>query len=222
MLQSPRRTRSGGGCRYALGGGAAGRRGGLAVAGKVLGANVPKGLRCGALCEEFLNAHMAPDEGGDADPALSASAKDLMGPRQGVAGEGERAVGIPRPGGTGLGSEPRPEAEDDPWLLDEELRRFVGMRNQWDGTFGHLGLLFRSVRGLAVPGLRLLRALCCERLGMGSGRSSSASPWSGSSMTSRRSGRRCAMGGFPMRKPGSSPPRERPPPSTASSTGPDG
>ena len=39
---------------------------------------MPKGLRYGALSEEFFSAHVAPDDGGVADPALSASAKDLL------------------------------------------------------------------------------------------------------------------------------------------------
>jgi len=140
---------------------------GLAVAGKVLGANVPKGLRCGALCEEFLNAHMAPDEGGDADPALSASAKDLMDHvKESLEKESAQWAFLARVEPVSA-PRPRPEAEDDPWLLDEELRRFVGMRNQWDGTFGHLGLLFRSVEGWRFLGFASFEHYCCERLGMG-------------------------------------------------------
>src|SRR6266436_743344 len=90
---------------------------------------------------------MPPDDGGGADQVLSASAKDLLDPiKERLEKESAQwaflaqvdPVAAPRP---------NPDAEDDPWLLDEELRRFVGMRNQWDGTFGHLALVFRSLEG---------------------------------------------------------------------------
>jgi len=139
----------------------------LAVAGQALGANVPKGLRYGVLCEEFLGVHMAPDDGDGAEPALSASAKDLLESVE-ESLEKESAqwaflaqvdpVAAPRPS---------TDAEDDPWLLDGELRRFVGMRNHWDGAFGHLGLLFRTLEGWRYLGFASFEHYCCERLGMG-------------------------------------------------------
>jgi len=110
---------------------------------------------------------MAPDDGAGADPALSAPGKVSMDPIKELL-EKESAqwaflaqvepVAAPRP---------KPDAEDDPWLLDEELRRFLGMRNQWDGTFGHLGLVFRSLEGWRYLGFASLEHYCCERLGMG-------------------------------------------------------
>jgi len=140
---------------------------GLAVAGKALGANVPKGLRYGALCEEFLSAHMAPDDGGGVEAAVSASAKDLLASiKERLEQESAQwaflaqVEPVPAP-------RPRPDAEDDPWLLDEELRRFMGMRNQWDGAFGHLALVFRSLEGWRYLGFASFEHYCCERLGMG-------------------------------------------------------
>jgi len=140
---------------------------GLAVAGKALGANVPKGLRYGALCEEFLSAHMAPDDGGGVEAAVSASAKDLLASiKERLEQESAQwaflaqVEPVPAP-------RPRPDAEDDPWLLDEELRRFMGMRDQWDGAFGHLALVFRSLEGWRYLGFASFEHYCCERLGMG-------------------------------------------------------
>ena len=140
---------------------------GLAVAGKALGANVPKGLRYGALCEEFLSAHMAPDDGGGVEAAVSASAKDLLSSiKERLEQESAQwaflaqVEPVPAP-------RPRPDAEDDPWLLDEELRRFMGMRDQWDGAFGHLALVFRSLEGWRYLGFASFEHYCCERLGMG-------------------------------------------------------
>src|SRR6266478_7465506 len=110
---------------------------------------------------------MPPDDGGGADQVLSASAKDLLDPiKERLEKESAQwaflaqvdPVAAPRP---------NPDAEDDPWLLDEELRRFVGMRNHWDGAFGHLALVFRSLEGWRYLGFASFEHYCCERLGMG-------------------------------------------------------
>src|SRR5882762_5487074 len=139
---------------------------GLALAGKALRANVPKGLRYGALCEEFLGAHIAQDDGGGAEAALSASAKDLLEPiKERLEKESAQwtflaqvdPVAAPRVSS---------DAEDDPWLQDEELRRLMGMRNQWDGAFGHVALVFRSLEGWRYLGFASFEHYCCERLGM--------------------------------------------------------
>jgi len=70
------------------------------------------------------------------------------------------------------------------------------MRDQWDGAFGHLGLVFQSLEGLAVLGFASFEHYCCERLGWGSGRSSSASRWSGKLHDFPSLRQRWAMGGF--------------------------
>ena len=140
---------------------------GLALAGKALGANVPKALRYGALCDEFLSVHAAPDDGGGADLVLSAPANDGMEHVKELL-EKESAqwafLGQVDPVSAPA---PSPDAENDPWLLDEELRRFSGMRSQRDAAFGHLALHFRSLEGWRYLGFASLEHYCCERLGMG-------------------------------------------------------
>jgi hypothetical protein len=42
----------------------------------------------------------------------------------------------------------------------------MGMRNQWDGAFGHLALVFRSLQGWRYLGFASFEHYCCERLGM--------------------------------------------------------
>jgi len=140
---------------------------GLSLAAKALRANVPQGLRYAAFCEEFLSVHMASDDAGAADLAMLVSATDCMDAvKESLEKQSaqwaflaqEEPVVAPRP---------CPEAEEDPWLLDQELRRFLEMRNQWDGAFGHLALLFRSLEGWRHLGFASLEHYCCERLGMG-------------------------------------------------------
>ena len=139
---------------------------GLALAGKALGGNVPKALRYGPLCEEFLSVHAAPDDGGGADLVLSAPAKDSMDPvKEMLEKESAQWAFLAQPAPVPAPA-PSPDAENDPWLLDQELRRFSGMRNQWDGTFGHLALLFRSLDGWRFLGFASFEHYCCERLGM--------------------------------------------------------
>jgi len=140
---------------------------GLAVARKALGATVPKGLRYGAFCEEFLSVHMAPDDGGGADPALWASANDSMEHVKEVLEKDSAQWAFLAQVEPVAAPTPSADAENDPWLLDAELRGFLGMRNQWDGAFGHLGLLFRSVEGWRSLGFASFEHYCCERLGMG-------------------------------------------------------
>ena len=137
------------------------------LAKKALGKNPLKWQRSVALCEEFLSVHPAPDDGGGGGPLLSAPAKDSMEPiKELLEQESAQWAFLAQPEPVPAEA-PSPDAEDDPWLLDEELRRFTERRNQRDASFGHLALHFRSLEGWRHLGFASLEHYCCERLGMG-------------------------------------------------------
>jgi hypothetical protein len=50
--------------------------------------------------------------------------------------------------------------------LDAELRRYYGMRDQWDEHLGHLAMIFRSIHGWRAVGFLSFEHYCAERLGM--------------------------------------------------------
>ena len=139
---------------------------GLAHAKKALGKNPPKWQRYVALCQEFLSVHPPPDDGGGGDPLLTASAKDSMEPiKEALEQQSAQWAFLGQPPPVAAPA-PSQEAEDDPWLLDQELRHFSAIRTQRDAAFGHLALHFRSLEGWRYLGFASLEHYCCERLGM--------------------------------------------------------
>ena len=159
---------------------------GLAVARKALGASVPKGLRCGALCEEFLSVHMAPDDDGGADPALSALANDSMEHFKELLEKESAQWAFLAQVEPFTAPTPSADAENDPWLLDAELRGFLGMRNQWTAPLDIWASCCGAWKGGGSWVSSPSSTTAASGWGWESGRSSSASRSSGSFTTSRR------------------------------------
>jgi hypothetical protein len=54
----------------------------------------------------------------------------------------------------------------DPKLIDAKLRRHIAMLERWDLLFGHLALVFKTIRGWEIAGFHSLAHYSRERLGM--------------------------------------------------------
>jgi hypothetical protein len=61
---------------------------------------------------------------------------------------------------------PAESGETDPWRLDAEIKGHLGTRKSWDDAFGHLAMLFRSIRGWDHLGFGSFGQYCEEALGM--------------------------------------------------------
>src|SRR5207302_993744 len=59
-----------------------------------------------------------------------------------------------------------PDAQRDPFLLHDELRRLMGKRARWDQAFGHAAMVFEHIEGWRFLGFASFAHYCEERLGM--------------------------------------------------------
>jgi hypothetical protein len=137
----------------------------MALAGRVLGAGAPKWQRLEAICQEFLGAHpIEPREDeekpvGEEVVAWLESAKAFLEEetRQWAFIDSPALVATPE---TAL------EGERDPRVIDAELRRLAGLRDEWDEVLGHLALLMKWTGLWKDLQFASFSHYCAERLGM--------------------------------------------------------
>jgi hypothetical protein len=157
----------------------------LALAGKALGASIPKWRRVEALCEEYLGAH--PEEVVTEETENAAyqmldhapSGQALQELKTWLESETQRwdfirsfdPAPLPGPGceasGEGLAVGP---AGAEPYLdltrLDADLRRLRDLRARWDDLLGHLAMLLRQLGLWRDMQFVSFGHYCTERLGM--------------------------------------------------------
>ena len=134
------------------------------LAGKAVGATSPRWERTRAVCQEYLGAHPAPDDGDEAGPFLSSPADDLEPLKELLEKESEQWASLGRPAPV-----PAPELVSgaaDVRALDAELRRFARQRERWGDVFGFVAMVFIRVRGWEYVGFASFKHYCEERLGM--------------------------------------------------------
>ncbi|HET7823865.1 MAG TPA: HNH endonuclease signature motif containing protein [Anaeromyxobacter sp.] len=137
----------------------------MALAGKVLGAGAPKWQRLEAICQEFLGAHpVEPGEDeekpvGEEVVAWLESAKAFLEEeaRQWEFLDSPALVASPE---TAL------DGERDPHVIDTELRRLAGLRDEWDDVLGHLAMLMKWTGLWKDLQFASFSHYCAERLGM--------------------------------------------------------
>ncbi len=139
----------------------------MALAGKILGPTAPSWQRLEALCDEFLGAF--PVEEFPDRPNSSA----VRWPVDDWLAQAKEGLEAEMRGWAFLDAvdpvaAPAPEDTDDPWRLDEELRRLAGMRDRWDEVLGHLALLIRMLGLWRDMGFASFGQYAAERLGMAS------------------------------------------------------
>jgi hypothetical protein len=135
----------------------------LDLARKALCATAPKWELVGALCEEYLGAHVPP--AGIADGPLQPR-EDLDPIKEWLENESAQWAFLDRPEpieAPGL----HQDAERDLAVLDAELRRLADLRERWDEVFGHLAMLIRAVDGPRRLGFASFEHYCSERVGLG-------------------------------------------------------
>ena len=133
------------------------------LAGKAVGATSPRWERTRAVCQEYLGAHPAPDDGDEAGPFLSSPADDLEPLKELLEKESEQWASLGRPAPV-----PAPELVSgaaDVRALDAELRRFARQRERWGDVFGFVAMVFIRVRGWEYVGFASFKHYCEERLG---------------------------------------------------------
>src|SRR3954470_4255151 len=139
----------------------------IALARKALGATAPKSACLEVICQEYLGAHAAPDDEDGADAVLHASVPPPWLEPLKAWLEQETAqwsfLDPVEPAAVPAPSEP---VQQDAWLLDEELRRLVGLRRRWDEVFGHLAMLFRMLGLWRDARFASFAHYCEERLDM--------------------------------------------------------
>jgi hypothetical protein len=136
----------------------------MGLAGKLLGAAVPRWQRLEALCEEYLGSAGLTEPTDTAERALSS--RDLLEPaKEWLEKESAQWAFLDDPRPVEAPSID-PAATLDPRLLDSELRRLAALRDRWDEVFGHLAMLFRAVDGWRRANFASFEHYCTERLGM--------------------------------------------------------
>jgi len=139
----------------------------IALLRKALGATTPKSACLEMICQEYLGAHPAPEDGENEDAILHASvAPPWLEPLKAwLEQETEQWSFLDRvePAALPVPSEP---VEEDAWLLDAELRRLAELRRRWDEVFGHLAMLFRMLGLWRDARFASFAHYCEERLEM--------------------------------------------------------
>jgi hypothetical protein len=136
----------------------------MALAARHLGAGAPRWQLLEAACQEYLGAHPVDDPGtGEEVPAWPVSGW-MDAAKEGLEAEYRnwRFLEPAEPV-----EAPAREEESDPFRLDAELRRLLGMRRGWDELVGHLGMLLIYLGLWRDMKFASLEHYCTERLGMG-------------------------------------------------------
>lgn len=130
------------------------------LAGRLLGATAPRWQRIEAIAGEYLGAHataaadvQVPDRVRDTRDAL----EEWLEKESKEWAFLDRMLPVPAPEST---------RAQDPHELDARLRRLATLRDRWDGVFGHLALIFRTMEGWRRLGFASFDHYCVERLGM--------------------------------------------------------
>jgi hypothetical protein len=139
----------------------------LELAGSVmLDPAAPKWQRVEAICQEYLGAHVCPDDATEKDMALSAPVSDWL---QELKADLEKATRqweqLDRVDPV-VAPVPSVPVMDDPTLLDTELRRLTRMRTERDELFGHLAMVMKLTGLWRDAGFASFGHYCAERLGM--------------------------------------------------------
>ena len=137
---------------------------GLALAGMVLEKPTASNAeRVAAWCQEYMSSREAP--GDDlADDLLFTAEDDLDALKEHLEKANGRWAGLAKAAPV---EAPGESGEIDPWRLDAELKGYLEERRTWDQTFGHLVMLFQSIRGWHLLGFGSFPHYCEEQLGMG-------------------------------------------------------
>ena len=139
----------------------------LELAGRVLlDPAAPKWQRVEAICQEYLGAHICPDDDAEKDIALSAPVTDWFEQLKGDLEEATRQWEYLDRVDPVVAPVPGVPVMDDPVLLDAELRRLARMRAEWDELFGHLAMVLKLTGLWRDAGFASFGHYCAERLGM--------------------------------------------------------
>jgi len=136
------------------------------VAGKIIGANAPRQHRMEALFQQYIGAHAVPGDENAADPMPSAPAEDCLEPAKEFLEKQNRQWASLYQLGSIAAPWTDPDAQRDPFLLHDELRRLMGKRARWDQAFGHAAMVFEHIEGWRFLGFASFAHYCEERLGM--------------------------------------------------------
>jgi hypothetical protein len=135
------------------------------LAGEAVGARSPRSERVRAICSEYLSTHLAPDDDGVAEAALSPGegSDELL--REFLEEQYEQWAALGRPAPVAA-----PEGVSGPAdvrALCEHLVRLARMRDSWNEVFGHVAMVVCAIRGWEYLGFASFAHYCEERLGMG-------------------------------------------------------
>jgi hypothetical protein len=135
------------------------------LAGEAVGARSPRSERVRAICSEYLSTHLAPDDDGVAEAALSPGEGSEEPLREFLEEQYEQWASLGRPAPVAA-----PEGVSGPAdvrALCEQLLRLARMRDSWNEVFGHVAMVVCAIRGWEYLGFASFAHYCEERLGMG-------------------------------------------------------
>jgi 5-methylcytosine-specific restriction endonuclease McrA len=139
----------------------------LELAGRTsLGPAAPKWQRVEAICQEYLGAHVCPEDVTEKDMALSAPVSDWLEEFKADLEKATRQWEYLDRVDPVVAPVPSVPVMEDPILLDQELRRLARMRAEWDELFGHLAMVFKLTGLWRDAGFASFGHYCTERLGM--------------------------------------------------------
>src|SRR5438105_3543800 len=134
--------------------------------GKLPGANAPRQHRMEALFQQYIGAHAVPGDEDAPDPMPSAPADDCLEPAKEFLEKQNRQWASLYQLGSIAAPWTDPDAQRDPFLLHDELRRLMAKRACWDQAFGHAAMVFEHIEGWRFLGFASFAHYCEERLGM--------------------------------------------------------
>ena len=129
----------------------------------VIGARSKKFERVEAWGQEYVSSHEVPEGDDSADNVYFCSDQDLEWYAEQLERESRlwaNLVAVDPVKG------PEFSGEVDPWRIDAELKRLVGMRDRWDEVLGKLALEFNRTRAFEILKFTSFGHYCEERLGM--------------------------------------------------------
>jgi len=129
------------------------------LAGEAVGARSPRSERVRAICSEYHSDHPAPDGLEDAEACPAEPSDDALGDLYDQWTSLGRLAPLAVPEGV-------PEAADVRAFI-EHLVGLARMRDGWDEVFGHIAMVFHSIRRWEYLGFASFAHYCEERLGMG-------------------------------------------------------
>jgi len=138
----------------------------MELAGDQLAANATRQHRFEAMCQEYYGAYGQPEDERAADALAPLPTEAEIEPvKEWLEEQAQQWRFLSQPNPI-TAPWTDPDAQRDPWLRHDELRRRMSMRTGWDQVFGHMAMLFKKVKGWYFLGFASFEHYCEERLGM--------------------------------------------------------